>query len=128
MKSKYPKKIKLGPYTYEVKTFPEVTEETDHGACVYSQQVIFLSKNQHAERAGDTLLHEVLHAIWDLAGLDVVPDLHEEVVVRSFATWLSAVLKDNPSLASFILNPNESWIPEYSEDALTTASKRENHE
>ena len=121
LKSKYPKRIKVGPYTYTVETYPDATS-SDHGACVYNHQAIFLSENQHAERAGDTLLHEVLHAIWDVAGFDTMPDLHEESIVRGMATWLSAILKDNPALAEFILKPNEHWIPDYEEEAIVEAS------
>ena len=120
--SKYPKKIKIGPYNYVVELFPDATT-TDHGACVYNHQTIFLSTNQHAERAGDTLLHEVLHAIWDVTGFDVMPDLHEESIVRGMATMLSAVLRDNPQFAKFILEPNTHWIPDYEEDALEEASE-----
>lgn len=120
--SKYPKKIKIGPYNYTVELFPDATT-TDHGACVYNHQTIFLSTNQHAERAGDTLLHEVLHAIWDVAGFDVMPDLHEESIVRGMATMLSAVLRDNPQFAKFVLEPNTHWIPDYEEDALEEASE-----
>jgi len=121
-RSKYPKKIKIGPYNYSVQLFPDATH-TDHGACVYNHQTIFLSENQHAERAGDTLLHEVLHAIWDVAGFDTMPDLHEETIVRSIATWLSAALRDNPQLADFVLHPNEQWIPDYEDDALEEAAE-----
>lgn len=121
-KSKFPKKIKIGPYTYTVDLYPDSTV-SDHGACVYSHQTIFLNPSQHAERAGDTLLHEVLHAIWDLAGFDTMPDLHEETIVRSYASWLTAVLKDNPELARFVLNPNQYWIPEFEDDALEEASE-----
>ena len=120
--SKYPRKIKIGPYNYVVELFPDATH-SDHGACVYNHQTIFLSANQHAERAGDTLLHEVLHAIWDVAGFDVMPDLHEESIVRGMATMLSAVLKENPQLAKFILEPNKMWIPDYEDDALEEASE-----
>jgi hypothetical protein len=120
--SKYPKKIKIGPYNYVVELFPDATT-TDHGACVYNHQTIFLSTNQHAERAGDTLLHEVLHAIWDVSGFDVMPDLHEESIVRGMATMLSAVLRDNPQFAKFVLEPNTHWIPDYEEDALEEASE-----
>jgi len=120
-KTKLPKTIKIGPYEYEIRLFPDSTT-SDYGACVYNHQTIFLSANQHAERAGDTLLHEVLHAIWDVSGFDVQPDLHEETIVRSFATWLSLVLRDNPKLAEFILDPNRYWIPDYEEEAIEEAT------
>lgn len=126
-KSKYPKKIKVGPYTYTVQLYPDSTI-SDHGACVYAHQTIFINPNQHPDRAGDTLLHEVLHAIWDLSGFDVMPDLHEETVVRSFASWLSQVLKDNPELTKFVTDPSAYWIPEYEDDALEEASEGSSHE
>jgi len=52
----------------------------------------------------------------------VQPDLHEETIVRSFATWLSLVLRDNPKLAEFILDPNRYWIPDYEEEAIEEAT------
>jgi len=119
--SKIPTRVKIGPYVYTIELFPD-SPTSDHGACVYNHQTIFLSANQHAERAGDTLLHEVLHAIWDVSGFDVQPDLHEETIVRSFATWLSLVLRDNPKLAEFILDPNRYWIPDYEEEAIEEAT------
>lgn len=123
MKNNYPRKIKIGPYTYNIELYPDATY-SDHGACVYNHQTIFISQNQHAERAGDTLLHEVLHAIWDLSGFDQIKDICEENVVRSFATWLTLVLKTNPKLVEFIVNPNSNWIAAYEEDALEEASDK----
>jgi Zn-dependent peptidase ImmA (M78 family) len=120
--NKLPRKVKIGPYNYVIKLYPDATT-TDYGACVYNHQTIFLSANQHAERAGDTLLHEILHAIWDVAGFDVMPELHEESIVRSTATMLSAVLRDNPQIAAFILDPNKLWIPDYEEEAIEEASE-----
>jgi hypothetical protein len=120
-KSNHPKKIKVGPYNYTVKEFPK-GETTNHGACVYIHQEIFINRNQSAERAADTLLHEVLHAIWDAAGLDQVPNLHEEVVVRAFATHLTDILTINPHLTEFIVNPKKTWVPRYEKDSLTEAA------
>ena len=96
-KSNHPKKVKVGPYHY-------------------------INRNQTAERAADTLLHEVLHAVWDVAGLDQVPMLHEEVVVRAFATHLTDILNSNPQLTDFILNPHKTWVPRYEKDPLKEAA------
>lgn len=120
-KSNHPKKVKVGPYNYVIKEFP-AGETSNHGACVYIHQEIYLNRNQSAERAADTLLHEVMHAIWDVAGLDQVPMLHEEVVVRAFATHLTDILNTNPQLTNFILNPTKSWVPRYEKDPLKEAA------
>lgn len=120
-KSNHPKKVKIGPYNYAVKEFPAGVT-SNHGACVYIHQEIYLNRNQSAERAADTLLHEVLHAVWDVAGLDAVPMLHEEVVVRAFATHLTDILNTNPQLTDFILNPTKTWVPRYEKDPMKEAA------
>jgi hypothetical protein len=120
--SKLPSKIKIGPYTYSLKYFPKKTT-SNYGACVYAQQTIFLNRNQSAQRAADTLIHEILHAVWDLGALEVVVDLHEEVVVRVYGTWLSQVFKENPTLLQFILEPEKFWTPVFESDELKEGSK-----
>lgn len=121
-RSNHPKKIKIGPYDYTVKEYPK-DEENNYGACVYRHQEIYISRNQNAQRAADTLLHEVMHAIWDAAGLEAVPDLHEEVVVRMMSTWLTGVLNDNKAFREFITNPEATWVPQYESDPLKDATE-----
>lgn len=121
-KKQLPKTIKIGPYTYTLKFFPKKAS-TNYGACVYAQQTIFLNRNQTAQRAADTLIHEILHAAWDLGSLEVIPDLHEEVVVRVYGTWLSQVLRENPKVTDFILDPESYWTPQYESTDLEDGRK-----
>ena len=61
------------------------------------------------QQASDTLLHEVMHAIWSESGLDHIPDLNEETVVRTLATWLRIVFRDNPDFTKFVINSKSAW-------------------
>lgn len=102
------KKIKIGAIDYEVKMLPK-DKDNQYGACVYNHQTIYLSPNQLHQSASDTLLHEVLHAIWHEAGIEHNEIIVEETVVRTLSTWLRIVFTDNPELVKFILNSKKVW-------------------
>jgi hypothetical protein len=108
MKGKTPKKLKIGAVDYTTHLLPEGTKD-QYGACVYSHQRIYLSQDMPHQQASDTLLHEVIHAIWAEAGLDHIPDLNEETIVRTIATWLRMVMRDNPSFLPFISDSTTMW-------------------
>ena len=118
----FPTKIKIGHYTYVIKEFPK-GYTTDYGACVYAHQTIFLNRNQTAQQAAETLLHEIMHAIWFVASVDFIPDLHEEIIIRTEATWLMSVLDNNKELMKFLMNPAKTWIPRFEKDALDGMTK-----
>lgn len=102
------KKIKIGPIDYTIKIMP-ADIDGQYGACVYEHQMIYLSPNQLHQAASDTILHEVLHAIWHESGLEHTDLLVEETVVRTMSTWLRIVFLDNPELVKFILNSKKQW-------------------
>ena len=102
------KKIKIGSVDYTIKMLPEDVDN-QYGACVYEHQIIYLSPNQLHQSASDTLLHEILHAIWHEAGLEHSDVLIEETVVRTLATWLRIVFRDNPQIVKFILDSKSEW-------------------
>jgi len=103
-----PKKVKVGGIEYTVHMLDK-KDRGQYGVCLYDHQRIYLSQNMKHHQASDTLLHEVLHAIWSESGLDYIPDLNEETVVRTLATWLRLVLVDNPDFARFVLNAKTAW-------------------
>jgi len=102
------KKIKIGPVDYSVKMLPEDIVD-QYGACVFEHQTIYLSPNQMHQGASDTLLHEILHAIWHEAGVEHNEVLVEETVVRTLSTWLRIVFRDNPATVKFILDSKSEW-------------------
>lgn len=50
--------------------------------------------------AADTLLHEVIHAVWHVAGCN--PKDGEERLVATLASNLCAVIKSNPDLIKWL--------------------------
>ena len=102
------KSINIGAITYKVKMLPDTTDN-QLGACVFKHQTIYLSPNQLHQSASDTLLHEVLHAIWYESGLEYADVLVEETVVRTLSTWLRIVIETNPEFVKFINNSKTQW-------------------
>jgi len=108
MKNKTPKKIKVGPIDYTVH-MQNSKDMEQLGCCLYAHQRIYLTPNMLHQNASDTLLHEVLHAIWNEAGLSHIIDLDEETIVRTMATWFRMVITTNPQFLSFITDSSEMW-------------------
>jgi len=54
----------------------------------------------------ETLLHEILHAIWQEFGLTVFKKLDEEQVVNATSIALTTVMMNNPKLNTYF---NKQW-------------------
>lgn len=67
------------------------------GFCQPNQQVILIQPGMIEDEEKDTVLHEVIHAVDYLMQLGLTEDQ-----VRSTATGLYAVMKDNPKLATYL--------------------------
>jgi hypothetical protein len=102
-----PTEIKIGAVDYTVVVESGVSDE--FGSCDTVTQTIILSANQTAQAVSDTLLHEVLHAIWTESGLFMIKRPDEETIVRTTSTWLRMVLRDNPHVAAFIFDATGLW-------------------
>lgn len=72
------------------------------GRCDLTAQTIHVLKGQHYDEARDTLLHEVLHAIAHIAGLDIGQEA-EERAVRTLASGLIGVFNANPAFADWVV-------------------------
>jgi hypothetical protein len=99
---KPPTTIKVGPFFYEVEVDDAKVPNSLYGVCDKSEQKISLHTDQSDQRLRLSLLHEVLHALCDLANLD--DDPVEERIVTQLSPVLLAVLLENPKLTSFLLH------------------------
>lgn len=100
--------IKIGAVDYTIE-LQDKLEDDDYGCCDPHTQTITLSKDQNRQAVGDTLLHEIMHAIWHESGLFAVKRPDEEQIVRTTSTWLCLVFRDNPKVLSFIKDPGDNW-------------------
>lgn len=103
-----PTSVRVGGATYKLVVAAIEGDDPEYGNCDTHTQVITISNNQTAQSAGDTVLHEILHAIWNESGLAFIKRPDEETVVRITSTWLRMVLLDNPAIHRFITDPS-SW-------------------
>jgi hypothetical protein len=93
------KSIKIGSTDYSIEYVP-LNEEL-FGDFSYINSRIRIEQNLTGPPLVDTVLHEVLHAIWRLGQLkDKKED--EERVVSVMATYLTQVLRDNPALMPWL--------------------------
>lgn len=91
-----PKTIKILNLRYKIK-FVKDTERTASeadGWCDPSNQTIAIYDGLPREAMADTFLHEVIHAIGNVMGIEWGS---EESVARRVATGLCTVMKANPS-------------------------------
>lgn len=102
--------IAVGPHVYEVVIDKDAInacsaklDEPVVGQCDTSACQIVIDPDQSPTQLLDTLLHEVLHACFDLIGAssDVDHDT-EEKLVRRLSPVLIQVLRDNPGLVDEI--------------------------
>ncbi|NDC55599.1 MAG: hypothetical protein EBZ69_02125 [Alphaproteobacteria bacterium] len=99
-----PSEVRVGPYLFRVEYREDVSDsEPDlFGITIPRDQRIIVSSRQTDQCERDTLLHEVLHAVFYASGLFREVD-NEERVVAGVSTWLLMVLRDNPQLAKFLV-------------------------
>lgn len=71
--------------------------ESDMGEIDCDKQTIAVSDGLPLENEQDTVLHEVLHGVENAMGLDL-----DEAAIRSLATGLLAVIKDNRGFVSYL--------------------------
>ena len=91
-----PERIKIGGKTYSVKETDLLPLGRDYtGEIDYENQVIYI-RPANSERMEATLLHEMLHAIFDHLGYTE----HNEKHIDELANALHMVITDNPKLFS----------------------------
>ena len=98
-----PKSIKVGPYRYRVEIAETLRSMSDQawGICDNIQHTItYQNEWPCIGKAIDTVIHEVLHAIYHV--WDVPEQAEEEPIVSHFGTGIAGVLIDNPGLVSWL--------------------------
>lgn len=97
---KPPPRIFVGPHTYEV---VYASGMTDFGNTNTRTQRILLADDQSPGALRDTVLHEVLHCVVDLAGFSQEWEDKEEGIVNRLTPVLLQVLRGNPKLVAYLV-------------------------
>lgn len=98
----FPEKIKVGPHIVTTMWWGEHDDDREHyfGKFYASKMMIRYDASMKGTLAIDTLLHELMHAVFWVYHME--DDDDEERTVSTMATGLTQVLKDNPDVVTFI--------------------------
>lgn len=101
----FPSPIRIGGLDYEVKLWERRAADNSnaYGICDRETCVILIAEGLVPQREAEVLLHEVLHAAYDCAGLNAIrADLSEERTVGTLTHQLIAIWRDNPKLVQYM--------------------------
>ena len=102
-----PATIKVGwkIFTLEVWDPVDAARAHKYGECDHLAGVIRIDRRYGDAQFAETLLHELMHAAFDIGGISRVnPDdrFSEEAVVSFLSTWMMTIFADNPWLLGFL--------------------------
>lgn len=96
-----PKTVRVGPHDIRFDQLPPADARNNYGTFVPADQAIRLQREYvSGSMAADTVLHEILHAIFSVGTVQVKQG--EEHIVSVVATYLTQVIRDNPELIAWM--------------------------
>ncbi len=106
-------RVEIGPYTFKVK-FVKRPEKRHgkkrikglklYGSTHPATQRIFISSRSNKRVQQDTLIHELLHAVWFASGLHAVHEPDEEQCISMLAPLMLQALRSNEELREFLID------------------------
>lgn len=100
-----PNKIKVGPFSFKVNHIDGLRNVDDvrlHGRHDSVFKIIDIEKKQCEQMKKETLIHECLHAMIDVAGLDFKG--LEEAYVTAMSPIIFGWIQDNPKTVKWIMD------------------------
>lgn len=106
-----PNRVQVGPYSFTIDFDPithnsvEIAEgEKLYGRVDFPSQTINVNPGQEKDSLADTILHEILHAVIYISGLQKrFEGNSEEELITPMATTLLDTLRRNPKLVDFLV-------------------------
>ena len=80
------------------------TESITYGCLVHKDQTIYLASGQKEDITADTLLHEILHAVWSVVGGWAYTDADEERIVAMLTGTLLDTFRRNKDLTRYLFD------------------------
>lgn len=96
-----PPSIRVGPHDIRFATLGAAEARKNYGTFVPAEQEIRLHQEYASgSMAVDTVLHELVHAIFAVGTVQV--EQGEEHVVSALATYLAQIVRDNPEFVTWL--------------------------
>jgi hypothetical protein len=99
-----PSEVKLGYRVYTIEEMPEDGRGTHVGFHHGQLHAIELNSEFPPDEVINTFLHEIAHAIFDIAAFRFGKNVDEEDVVACLGNGLTQFFKHNPEVIAWILN------------------------
>lgn len=102
-----PKKVKIGVFDFAIEDWHPRTaaHKRAYGECETANLVIRIDQSYDQRKVADSLLHEILHAVFWAWGVE--DGDKEERLVNTLSTAICTVWRDNPDVIAW-LNENLS--------------------
>lgn len=101
------KTVKIGPYTYKLIFTEDDKLGGSSGLCDKTNHTIRVTKDGTKDYVNNTIIHEILHAMFNL--MDIRDSDGEEQTVTALSTAIQMFIKDNPGISKKIVKlVNES--------------------
>ncbi len=95
-----PKSVRVGPHDIKITILPAADMADDFGTIEMANLEMRLCDQYAAgSMAVDTVLHEVLHAIWHVSLKETQA---EEAIVSTISSQLTQVIRDNPEFVKWM--------------------------
>ncbi len=107
-----PKSVQVGPHVYTITYEKGLVSATDgsSGATGADTQSILVDDQLGSTVERETVLHEVLHAVWTQTLLDLtLDDNQEEQVIWSLSPRLLDVIRSNRSLIYWLMSDDQEY-------------------
>jgi hypothetical protein len=96
-----PPSIRVGPHDIRFATLGVADAKINYGTFVPAEQEIRLqAEYPSGSMAVDTVLHELIHAVFSVGTVQVKQG--EEHIVSVVATYLAQIIRDNPAFVSWL--------------------------
>jgi hypothetical protein len=98
----FPKSIRIGYRDFAVEDWDtkHASSAGRYGECDKANAVIRIDTSYGPVKAVSTLLHEVMHGCYDIAG--ITDEDNEERTVTQLSNQMTQVFRDNPELLAYL--------------------------
>ena len=97
-----PSKVQVGTSVYTLALVDaDRLDSSRYAECDTLTEEIFINKAQGLGQMQDSVLHEVLHGVFNRAGIRI-GSVKEERSIAQLVPWLLLMLQDNPQLVKYL--------------------------
>lgn len=98
----FPTSVRIGPHDWTVKLWDEQAAGNTQalGLCDKHTCTILIMEGMAPQKEAEVLMHEIIHAIYDVGGLRYL-EHQEEAVVNAMGYHMVGIVRDNPDLMDY---------------------------